>query len=87
MKAEFNSYSGYVTTSTLDLNSDQLPQEYGVELNAADRCDACGARAYVRYHLKSGVLMFCAHHSREHGEPLRASALHVHDESESLQGS
>ncbi len=36
-------------------------------LTAADRCDRCGARAYVRARLSSGgELLFCAHHFREH---------------------
>ena len=37
------------------------------ELNATDRCDACGAQAYVRVILEStgGELLFCAHHARK----------------------
>jgi hypothetical protein len=36
-------------------------------LSAADRCDRCGARAYLRAVLPSGsALLFCAHHAREH---------------------
>lgn len=30
----------------------------------ADRCDVCGAQAWVRAHLSSGPLLFCAHHAR-----------------------
>ena len=41
-------------------------------LTAADRCDRCGAQAYLRVVLSSGgELLFCAHHAREHGEKLR----------------
>jgi hypothetical protein len=31
-------------------------------LNAADRCDVCGAQAYIRVSLATGELLFCAHH-------------------------
>ena len=32
-------------------------------LLATDRCDTCGAQAYVRYAMRQGDLTFCAHHS------------------------
>lgn len=42
------------------------------ELTAADRCDRCGAQAYVRVTLSEGLeLLFCAHHGREHHEKLQ----------------
>ena len=54
-------------------------------LTAADRCDRCGAQAYLRVELSSGSeLLFCAHHAREHGDKLRAIAINVHDETEKL---
>lgn len=31
-------------------------------LNASDRCDQCGAQAYVRVTGITGYLDFCAHH-------------------------
>ena len=50
-------------------------------LTALDRCDRCGAQAYLRVELQSGgELLFCAHHAREHGEKLRTIAVNVHDE-------
>jgi hypothetical protein len=52
------------------------------ELTAADRCDACGAQAYVRVTLKSGELLFCAHHARKHAEKLGEIATSIHDESD-----
>lgn len=56
-------------------------------LTASDRCDRCGAQAYLRVHLASGSeLMFCAHHAREHGEKLRTIAVNVHDETGKLLG-
>ena len=54
-------------------------------LTASDRCDRCGAQAYLRVHLASGgELLFCAHHAREHGEKLRTIAVNVHDETAKL---
>ena len=54
-------------------------------LTALDRCDRCGAQAYVRVTLMSGLeLLFCGHHMREHGDKLRGTAKHVHDETAQL---
>jgi hypothetical protein len=54
-------------------------------LTASDRCDRCGAQAYLRVELASGgELLFCAHHAREHGDKLRKVAVNVHDETEKL---
>ena len=55
-------------------------------LTAADRCDRCGAQAYLRVELQTGgELLFCAHHAREHGDKIRAIAASVHDETHKLQ--
>ena len=54
-------------------------------LTAADRCDRCGAQAYLRVELaRGGELLFCAHHAREHGDKLREIAISVHDETDKL---
>jgi hypothetical protein len=54
-------------------------------LSAADRCDRCGAQAYLRVELQSGgELLFCAHHAREHGDKLREIAANVIDETKRL---
>ena len=58
----------------------------GAELTAADRCDRCGAQAYVRVTLASGFeLLFCAHHGKEHADKLRQVALQIHDETERIK--
>ena len=55
-------------------------------LNAQDRCDRCGAQAYLRATLKSGgELLFCAHHAREHGDKIKEIAKSVHDETSRLE--
>lgn len=54
-------------------------------LVAEDRCDRCGAQAYVRVVLASGhELLFCAHHARAHEERLREVAIDFQDETERL---
>lgn len=58
----------------------------GAALTAADRCDRCGAQAYVRVELPGGgELLFCAHHGRQHGDRLRQVALTIHDETGRLE--
>ncbi len=54
-------------------------------LLATDRCDRCGAQAYVRVTLAGGGdLLFCAHHFREHEDRLRPLAAEIHDETARL---
>jgi hypothetical protein len=54
-------------------------------LTALDRCDRCGAQAYVRVSLTAGgELLFCGHHFREHEARLRPLASDVLDETAKL---
>jgi len=62
----------------------QEEQAQTPELNAADRCDECGAQAYIRVELASGDLLFCGHHGNEKREALEPIALSWHDETEKL---
>ena len=65
------------------MNTATAPSE--TPLTAVDRCDRCGAQAYLRVSLQAGgELLFCAHHAREHGDKLREIASHVHDETNKL---
>jgi hypothetical protein len=50
-------------------------------LSETDRCDRCGARAYVVAVFDAGHLAFCAHHGRQYSHALAATAVLVHDES------
>jgi hypothetical protein len=54
------------------------------QLTAFDRCDACGAQAYVRVEINGSELFFCAHHAKEHHAKLSAIATSWHDESDRL---
>ena len=50
-------------------------------MNAACRCDRCGAQAYVRVLLRTRQdLLFCAHHYRQHAPALANVAVTIHDE-------
>lgn len=56
-------------------------------LAAIDRCDRCGAQAYVRATLESGLeLLFCAHHWRDNESRLREIAISIQDETGRLGG-
>ncbi|MBF4460759.1 MULTISPECIES: DUF7455 domain-containing protein [unclassified Pseudoclavibacter] len=69
-----------MTESTTALRTDSAP------IAATDRCDACGAQAYVRVQLSAGELLFCAHHATRHEEKLRQQAVAWHDETSRLHG-
>ena len=57
-------------------------------LKATDRCDRCGAQAYIRATLPSSAeLLFCAHHYAEHRPTLRDQGATIHDESQQLVAS
>ena len=46
-------------------------QVLAASLTAADRCDRCGARTYVRVLLPNFLeLLFCAHHNRQYASAL-----------------
>jgi len=49
-------------------------------MTARDRCDSCGAQAYVIVTLRSGDLMFCGHDYAKHEPALAAVATNVRDE-------
>ena len=55
-------------------------------LTAADRCDLCGARAYIRVLISvhHSELLWCAHHGHEFEAALRSVALDFVDESAAI---
>jgi len=55
-------------------------------LTTQDRCDRCGAQAWVSAKLATtgGQLLFCLHHSREVESALRPRTTHWIDESRFL---
>ena len=54
-------------------------------LTAQDRCDRCGAQAYVRATLPGGTeLLFCGHHGNAHRPSLLVAGASIHDETDKL---
>ena len=54
-------------------------------LTAADRCDRCGAQAYVRATLPGGTdLLFCGHHGNAHRPSLLVAGASIQDETDKL---
>jgi hypothetical protein len=54
-------------------------------LTAIDRCDRCGAQAYVRVAMSSGSeLLFCGHHWHQNEDRLREVSASIHDERDRL---
>jgi hypothetical protein len=54
------------------------------KLVATDRCDVCGAQAYIRVELEIGELLFCAHHGNANKEKLQPISINWHDQSAEL---
>jgi len=52
------------------------------ELQRADRCDKCGAEAFVIAKFAAGELMFCGHHFAKHELMIRESSYEIIDERE-----
>ncbi len=54
-------------------------------LNALDRCDRCGAQAYVRAVMANGFeLLFGGHHAKKYQEGLANAATRIQDETDRL---
>lgn len=62
----------------------EQPEQTSESLNANDRCDSCGAQAYVRATLQFGELLFCLHHATLNKAALEPVTLKWHDESDKL---
>ena len=64
--------------------SSQITMEQ-TPLNSLDRCDRCGAQAYVRAILVSGgQLLFCSHHAKSYAEGLKPVVAVLQDETQKL---
>lgn len=68
--------------STIATPTPAVPAETVTELRLTlmDRCDACGAAAYIAAEAYGTELLYCAHHGRKYEEKLRAVATSWHDE-------
>jgi hypothetical protein len=63
------------------ITENELELDSAFQLGGLDRCDLCGAQAYVRATVSTGDLLFCAHHAAQFKDKLAATALEWHDES------
>ncbi len=51
----------------------------------ADRCDRCGAQAFVRAVFPGGGdLLFCGHHGRAYNDALKSQALDIDDQTSKI---
>jgi len=77
-----------VTPLAQDVESAQLNLSEVVEfreLSAIDRCDRCGAQAFVATHLPtSHRLLFCGHHFARHESVLLSQGWVIQDEREKI---
>lgn len=56
----------------------------GEALLPRDRCDRCGAQAFVRAVFSNGDLLFCGHHWRAYEPSAAVQAVTVFDERERI---
>lgn len=66
---------------TKEKNSEKSTEKV---LKIADRCDSCGAQAFVLVKMLSGELMFCGHHYKKHQEKLNSESYEIIDERDSI---
>ena len=74
-----------MTTTTQPATDSTTTTSTAAPLTAADRCDRCGAQAYVRATLPGGTdLLFCGHHGNAHRPSLLVAGASIHDETDKL---
>ena len=57
------------------------------DLDTGDRCDRCGAQAYVHVAFpRGGELLFCGHHWNRHAESLCDLPVVIDDQTHRLTG-
>jgi ribosomal protein L37E len=54
------------------------------KLKMSDRCDRCGAQAFVIVKLVAGELYFCGHHFNKYDEALNKVSFEVIDERDTI---
>lgn len=62
-----------------------MTEEKTWQLTAMDRCDSCGAQAFIWVNGVSGDLLFCSHHFNKWEAKIREFAFEIVDEREKLQ--
>jgi len=69
---------------TENTENEVAQQPETVALTPSDRCDVCGAQAFIRAVLASGDLVFCAHHGMANQEKLKPIAIVWQDETDKI---
>ena len=73
------------TASSLTPDRASVLSASDLPLTAADRCDSCGAQAYMRATLPAGgELLFCGHHGAAHRPSLLVAGARLQDETDRL---
>ena len=76
-----------MSTSTIDAPAPtSWTPSFRADLTNSDRCDSCGAQAYVAATVNGSELLFCSHHATKYEAKLKAIATSWHDERSKLQG-
>ena len=70
--------------TTLEQDRTEAPLAADRPITGLERCDSCGAQAYVRVMLNDSELLFCGHHAKKHEAKLRPMAEVWHDETSRL---
>lgn len=73
-----------MTSQAVETHNTDISENTETVLTSLDRCDACGAQAYVAVSLAESELFFCAHHAAKHKEKLMPIAKNWHDETHKL---
>lgn len=68
------------STTQSDMEVSGLTERFRNPLTLSDRCDECGAQAFVRVFLPSGDLLFCGHHFAEKEPTFVARGYEIQDE-------
>lgn len=58
--------------------------ENTVLIEATERCDICGAQAFVRVELENGDLLFCGHHGKVNKDKLESIMVSWYDQTEKI---
>ena len=66
------------TTTEKISDSDQETSNH--KLTLSDRCDSCGAQAFVIAKFANGELFFCGHHYRRWQEGIARTATSIQDD-------
>lgn len=75
--------SNVISDTRTDIAHSPRPAIVLDPLGGTDRCDRCGAQAFVRARLVAGTeLVFCGHHGREATPQLLALGAEVRDDTD-----